>query len=206
VTLFPRRDRADISFMRTILPFPSQLPSIAALVAMVLASAAPALSQSLADVARKEGQRRQEQPKAGKVYTNDNLRRDFTASATPVDPGTAAAPGPTDTPPPAAASESDTAGGPKKDEAYWKGRMASAREQLERAQSFALALESQINGLTVDFINRDDPAQRSLVEANRKKAVAEHERVLREIEGHKKAIAAVEDEARKAGVPAGWLR
>jgi len=67
-------------------------------------------------------------------------------------------------------------------------------------------LQSQINGLTVDFINRDDPAQRAQIEQQRAKAVAELERTEREVEGHRKAIAAIEDEARKAGVPAGWLR
>jgi DNA-binding transcriptional regulator YbjK len=84
--------------------------------------------------------------------------------------------------------------------------MAAARDGLERASSFATALQSQINGLTTDFINRDDPAQRAAIEQRRTKAVAELERVQRAVESATKGIAAVEDEARKAGVPAGWLR
>lgn len=210
MTLFDRSGEADILCMRTIMPSRNHLSSVALVAAVLLGVASPASTQSLADVARKEGERRREQPKTGKVYTNDNLRRDFTGSGSTTDAAVPASssptPTPTPTPPAEAAADPGTANQPKKDEAYWKGRMASAKEQLDRAQSFATALESQINGLSADFINRDDPAQRSVIESNRKKAVAEHERVRREIESHKKAIAAVEDDARKAGVPPGWLR
>ncbi|MEZ5292131.1 MAG: hypothetical protein R2745_13680 [Vicinamibacterales bacterium] len=177
----------------------------AAFAAAILALPVAAPAQSLADVARKESARRKEQP-AGKVYTNDSLRRDFTPSApesaTPPDgaPSDAAAS-------PVPAPDADQASeGPKKDEAYWRDRIGGAREQLARSESFAAALESQINGLMAEFTNRDDPAQRAVIEGNRKKAIAEHERVQREIEAQRKAIAAIQDEARKAGVPAGWLR
>ena len=37
-------------------------------------------------------------------------------------------------------------------------------------------------------------------------AIAEQERVKAEIEAQKKAIADLEEEARKAGVPPGWIR
>lgn len=204
MTLFDRPDGADILCMRTTMPFWNRFSSAVLVTTVLLGVASPASTQSLADVARKEGERRKEQPKTGKVYTNDNLRRDFTANAATTDAAVPATSSPT--PPAADAPEPATANEPKKDEAYWKGRLASAKEQLERAQSFATALESQINGLSADFINRDDPAQRSVIESNRKKAVAEHERVLREVATHKKAITAIEDDARKAGVPAGWLR
>jgi hypothetical protein len=95
---------------------------------------------------------------------------------------------------------------PARDQAYWRGRMTAARDQLDRSQTFAAALQSRIDALTLDFVNRDDPAQRSVVEQNRLKALAELERVQREIASQTKAITAIEDEARKAGVPAGWLR
>ena len=183
--------------------------------------AVPALSpaQSLADVARAASATRKEQPKAGKVYTNDNLKVDITPS-TPVAPGSTpeASPSPDAAAPADQASGAATAdaaaGGPvtdardqrSKDEAAWRQRMTSAREALDRSTSFAGALQSQINGLTMDFVNRDDPAQRDQIEQQRVKAVAELERTQREIESNKKAIAAIEEEARKAGVPAGWLR
>lgn len=180
----------------------------AASVALLLAAFPLAASaQSLGTLAQSESARRQTKPKPGKVYTNDSLRSDFTASqpapATPDGAAPAAAPAQAAADP---AASSEAASSEKKDEAYWKKRMADARDQLTRTEAFASALESQINGLTVDFLQRDDPAQRATIETNRKKAIAEHERVQREVAAHKKAITAVEDEARKAGVPPGWLR
>ena len=69
-----------------------------------------------------------------------------------------------------------------------------------------MALQSQINGLTADFAARDDPAQRSKVAADRQRALTELDRVKKEIQQHTKALADLQEEARKAGVPPGWLR
>ena len=44
------------------------------------------------------------------------------------------------------------------------------------------------------------------IEQERNKALAELETLKKEIEENTKAVAQVEDEARRAGVPAGWLR
>lgn len=174
----------------------------------LLLGALPTMSpaQSLADIARATSASRKEQPKAGKVYTNGDLRADITAS----DPSAPTA-GVTSADSTAGASAGADAGdgkdaGGARDEKYWRGRITSARDALERAERFAEALQSQINGLMVEFVNRDDPAQRAQIEQRRTKAVADLERTQREIADHRKAIATVEDDARKAGVPAGWLR
>ena len=50
------------------------------------------------------------------------------------------------------------------------------------------------------------PAQRALVEKKRLTAIAEQERVKADISKQTKAIADIEDEARRASVPPGWLR
>ena len=84
--------------------------------------------------------------------------------------------------------------------------MVTARAALDRTRLFADALQSRINALNTDFVNRDDPAQRSVIEQDRIKALAELERVKKEMAEQTKAIAAIQDEARKAGVPAGWVR
>ena len=52
----------------------------------------------------------------------------------------------------------------------------------------------------------DDPAQRAAIEKKRLAAIAEQDRVKADIAVQTKAIAAIEDEARRAGVPPGWLR
>ena len=105
---------------------------------------------------------------------------------------------------PAAAAKPDAAG--VKDQAYWAGRMKDGRDKLQRLQMFADSLQTRINSLTTDFINRDDPAQKAKLETDRKAALAELKRVKKEMNDQTKAIAAIEEEARRAGVPAGWLR
>lgn len=168
--------------------------------------------QSLADVARQEEARRKAVKEPGKVYTNTDLRPDISkgqppASAAPAADKTAPADG---AKPSADAKEASGEkakdGGALKDEAYWRERMGSARSALERSRIFADALQSRLNALTADFVNRDDPAQRSQIELERQRATAELVRVNKEIAEHTKAIADLEEEARKAGVPPGWLR
>lgn len=186
-------------------------------VALFLACDAAAVAQGLGDVAKREAERRKAVGTPGKVYTNDNLRTDApptSAAATP--PQGAAAPAPAAQVPAAAAGVqtpgSQSAGtaassepGPMTEDA-WRKRMASARDALSRSQVFAEALQSRINALTTDFANRDDPVQRNAIAAERQKALAELDRVKQEIVDHQKAISAIQDEARRAGVPAGWVR
>jgi SMC interacting uncharacterized protein involved in chromosome segregation len=88
----------------------------------------------------------------------------------------------------------------------WRGRMAEARSQLERSKMFAEALQTRVNSLWADFTARDDPMQRAQLESERKKTLAELERINGEIETQTKGLADLEEEARRAGVPPGWLR
>ena len=84
--------------------------------------------------------------------------------------------------------------------------MKVIQDKLDRDQTFADALQTRINSLTADFVNRDDPAQRLVLERDRQKAIAELARLQQDIVNGKKALADLEEEARRAGVPAGWLR
>jgi hypothetical protein len=183
--------------------------------ALMLVLAGTASAQSLADIARQEEARRKTVAGAGKVYTNEALQPEPPPSpgsapaATPA-PATPAAPA---TPPAAPGTEGAAkpadpapAGATPKTEAEWKKRVADERDGLSRAQVFAEALQSRINVLSADFVNVDDPAKRTVVGADRDKAVAELNRVKQEIQERQKKITAIQDEARRAGVPAGWVR
>ena len=176
--------------------------------ALVFVSVAAVSAQSLADVARQEEERRKAIRSSGKVYTNDSLRPD------PASAGTAprAAAAPPDAPPADASARSKpaapepAAGAAPKTEAEWHARVAAVRDALSRARIAADALQSRVNVLSADFVNRDDPAQRDVVFADRQKALAELDRVKGEIQQHQRTLAAIEDAARRAGVPAGWTR
>jgi len=95
---------------------------------------------------------------------------------------------------------------PKGDAASWRKRRQDLDDALDRAKLFAESLQSRINGLTADFSARDDPAQRQIVAADRQRALSELDRVKKEIQLHTKAVADLQEEARKSGVPPGWLR
>jgi hypothetical protein len=126
------------------------------------------------------------------------------ATAAAATPGAPAAP-------PAAADGSKPAdpaapGALPRTEAEWRKRIADERDGLARAQVFAEALQSRINVLSADFVNVDDPAHREVVAADRQKSLAELDRVKTEIQAHQKKITEIQTDARKAGVPAGWVR
>jgi hypothetical protein len=171
--------------------------------ALMLALPTAAAAQSLADIARAEEARRKSVTKPSKVYTNVDLRADITAP-----PSTNASPAAPSSQVPSVNLPAGKAEPlpPEKDQAYWSARINAARQALDRSRIFADALQSRINALTTDFTNRDDPAQRAQIELERQRAMAELDRVNKEIAEQTKAIADIEDEARKAGVPPGWLR
>jgi hypothetical protein len=173
-----------------------------------------ASGQTLGEVAKKEADRRKAQPQGGgKVYTNKDLPASAQKPATP-NPSTET-PAQTPTDPVAAATEQkaeeakapgDKPQSDQKDQAYWKNRMATAREELRRSEMFAEALQTRVNSLNKDFNSRDNPAQRSAIGADRTEALNELTRVKQDVERGKKQITDIEEEARKAGVPPGWVR
>ncbi|MGH9331880.1 MAG: hypothetical protein ACRD09_15685, partial [Vicinamibacterales bacterium] len=63
-----------------------------------------------------------------------------------------------------------------------------------------------VNALSTDLVNRDDPVQRAGIGTDRQRALAEMERVRGDVDKLKKQIVEIEEEARVAGVPPGWLR
>jgi hypothetical protein len=165
-----------------------------------------ATAQSLGEVARQEEARRKAVKSSGKVYTNDSLRPE-PAPALPPPAATAAAPASPDNPTQAGAVEdAKDVQDPKKTENYWKQRLAAERDALSRAQIFAESLQSRINALTADFTARDDPAQRSQIGVDRQRALAELDRVRKEIDDYTKGISDIQEEGRKAGAISAWLR
>jgi gas vesicle protein len=177
--------------------------------AVIVAVAAPLAAQNLADVARAEEARRKAVKGQAKVYTNDTLRgADGSEPPAPPQPAAAAVPAAAEksVPPPGNKPAPPRTTEAAKDEKYWRDRLAGARDALSRSQTFADALQSQINALYTEFVNMDDPIQRSVIEKKRLAAIAEQDRVKADIVRQTKAIADVEDEARRANVPAGWLR
>ncbi len=179
--------------------------------ALVLPSIAGAQTPTLGELAKREQERRKATKSSDKVLTNKDLPASAQQPAPA--PGTPTPSTTTTTPPSAAGTPAASAGADKKavaseqrDEAWWKKRIGEARENLRRNEAFLEALQSRVNGLSTDFVNRDDPYQRAKIAEDRQKALAEMDRLKADIELGKKQIDDIEEEARKAGVPPGWLR
>jgi hypothetical protein len=175
-------------------------------------------AQSLGDVAKKEEERRKQAP-TGKVYTNKDLGAVPPSSAVPPPPAAEGAGKPAEGAPVKDVKDSKGKDDKDKDQdkdkdkdksergqAYWQGRRKELQAALDHDASFADALQSRINALTTEFVNRDNPVQRSAIEKDRQKALADLERLKKQVADGKKAIADLEEEARRAGVPPGWLR
>jgi len=183
--------------------------------AAVCAGARPASGQSLGDLARQEEARRKAIKAPVKVYTNDSLVR-IPGETIPTPPGPVpATPGPATDRPAKPEADAPTAIGtpPAKPEAdpattpaYWRKRIGDVRDQRDRNKVYLDALQSRINGLWADFTARDDPAQRALIAAERQRALNEQDRLTKEQRELEKQMASIEEEARRAGVPPGWLR
>jgi hypothetical protein len=95
---------------------------------------------------------------------------------------------------------------PAKTEKYWKDRATTIRATLSRNKLLLDALKSQLNGLNAQFMNTDDPGQREIMQVRIQHVTAEAQRVQQEIDTHTKAASDLQEEARKAGIPAGWVR
>lgn len=181
-------------------------------------------AQSLADLARQEEARRQAVSVPARVFTS----KDVPAVALPV-PAAVPAPGTPDAPaqpeapatappaaetvsaPPAAPSEepapaaappsSDT-----RDETYWRTLHADARAALERTEATLRAFEQQYEALAARFVALGDASERAQVVADMEKAQSEIGRLQQEYIAQAQQVTAIEEQARRAGVPPGWIR
>ena len=184
------------------------------------------LAQSLADVAKQEEDRRKAIPVPTKVYTNKDLGA-VPAGPPPAATSEAVKDAAKDSDKDKAGKDSAGKGGkdakdgkeakdakdgkdakekPPQGQAYWSKRFKDLTTQLEQNQGYLAAMQTRLNSLDADFVNRDDPVQRSAIDRDRQKTRGEMARLTKAIEDGKKAVADLLEEARQAGVPPGWLR
>jgi hypothetical protein len=174
---------------------------------------------NLAEVAHREQLRRSMTAKSVASYSNDNLRPDMfpvrvasdaggatseiasATSATSEVAVTAAPPAPT-----SEMAAMKPVAPVALDEKAWRSRMADARTTLDRDQGLVEAMQSRINALQTESIMRDDPAQQAAKRQTLQKALAELERLQKQVALDQKAIADIQTDARKANVPPGWVR
>ena len=196
------------------------------LVATTLLLAAEASGQTpLVDAARRERARRAAIPaeEKARVHTNEDLRDSGgltigvlpSSAASGSDPAGPASSGPGGGPGASPGVVGPDGGGldaaqpeatAARSEDYWRARIAAARDAQARAALMAAALQNRADGLWAQFTAIDDPVRRGAVERQRLEALSALEETRAERDRLDGEIREIEDEARRAGVPPGWLR
>jgi hypothetical protein len=225
-----------VHFTTHLLPRLALLAMASVVASPALAAGQSTAPPSLAELARQEAERRKVTKDAPKVITAKDLPESARKPATPPATGPAGshatsqdkgqatsqdkgqdkgqATGDAGAPSQAAGDQkpappADAAAGqgPGRDEATWRGRITIAREALRRNEIFLQALQTRVNALDNDFRNgAGNFTQQAQVNADRQKTLEELERVKSDVEQSGKQVADIEEQARKAGVPPGWLR
>lgn len=171
------------------------------MLAACLCVVVPSAEQSLADVARNAESARNAsagRPRA-KVYTNKDLSA--------VDHMPPAPTPPKSSPSVSEAAPSDSQGLPDvKSEAYWRDRMRPLRERLENVRALAddtkrraeTLMRSADRCFMIGVVCADYTESLRLTE--------EHKTLVAAVQHVERDVAALEEEARRAGVPTGWVR
>ena len=183
--------------------------------AFLLAFGPAASGQSLGEAARKEKERRQKAGPTGPAFTDDDLRG--------YAEGGAAAKGGAGAPDKSAAGEKASAdkatkegtargGGGAGDEAYWRARAKAARAAVAAAQARVAQAEAAAQA-TPAGIRQPQPGDALtqvppplVTDADHRAAEAALAAARSDLEAAKKALADLEEEARRKGALPGWLR
>ena len=158
--------------------------------------------KSIGEAAQREALRRQATPKSRAFLTNFGQPPAGTPPSVvtlPPDPGE-----PPVTEPPVVAPPPVEA--PKQDETWWRERIVKARETLASDEAMAAALETRINGLRRDVVKFDDPARRAKLRQDLQQAVGDQAQLQKKLDEDRAAIAAIQEDARRQGIPPGWIR
>ncbi len=159
--------------------------------------AAVASSQSLAEVAKKEKKRRDKNTTAStKTITDRELASSFgglpPASSTVQTPASGAAEG-GGTTAGAEGQEGDAAQDETKTQAYWQNRVKGSKEKIAKLEQ---QLQSEDWG----------QGQRVGVDPRGANNLGTRQQVEQQLSAARSELAAIQAEARKAGVPPGWVR
>jgi len=169
-------------------------------VVMAILSWLAAPASTLSGVSQKEAFRRQLMPKSKVSVSGSGIPRDMVPSSPTPAPaaGQAAAAVP--------AAKANPAEEHKNDEAWWRKRLVDARTALDTDQTTVSTLQGKINVLQRDVVNVDNPIQQGKAREELANSLALLDKAKAQVVADQNAIQAIQDEARRMDVPAGWVR
>jgi len=165
---------------------------------LTTALASPLLAQSLGEVAARTNKDRKGAP--AKVYTNDDL--DGARSA-------AESQGTVSTPAASAPSGAAPTPAPTMDPAQrWRRDGKQRRDAVTRSEAKVAAIQAKVDALLLDRdpVNVMDPNRLQTLEAVKARALQDLETAKAELSQARQALEDLEEDARKSGIPPGWLR
>ena len=166
---------------------------------VLVAGVAVSSAQSLADVARTEEARSQKIAKPSKVYTDEDVQK--YAPATPGAQAAATTVTALDANGKPMGQQAAAEGLPA-DEAGWRARLQNARDGMDRNKLLLGALEQQGRSAArrAGTPEGEEPSDDGSTRA------AEIKRLKAEMDAFRATLANADEDARKAGVPPGWVR
>lgn len=173
---------------------------LAALVAAPTFAAAEGQQPSLAELSRREAERRKAVKAPAKVYTNDDVPKGTLTVAASVEG---------DEPQPDQAKETDTESGDaakgesEQDETSWRTRFTEAREAIAQQRERVDELQAQLAVLAPEAPPGDTEAA-SALSSQRESLTRDLTEGREALDARLKALASLEAEADAAGVPAEW--
>ncbi len=178
----------------------------------ILSMTVAASAQTLADLAKKDTDRRKTVKHPAKVYTNEDVQdvkpimpmmeNDGTGTK-PMDPNASTA---SATPAGAAkAAGTGTPGVKAGEEAQWRSRMQAARDLVSRTQLQLEGMRNRAAQLTAASAAASQE-QRGSFQKQQQDALQEYDRLRADLQKNQKALADLESEAQRSSVPPGWLR
>jgi DNA-directed RNA polymerase subunit M/transcription elongation factor TFIIS len=175
-----------------------------------------AYSQSLADLAKKEKERRAALQAAAKVITNEKASQALgTVSTTPppaADPEKAAAegekkvvvePGAPKAVKPETDEPVDFQGRP---ESYWRQTFADARKRVKDLENESNVIILKLNDLQNRFYRENDGYKQQEIQREIQKTIYEQDVNKENVAQARADVVDLEQEARKSGALPGWLR
>jgi hypothetical protein len=173
-----------------------------AFVCLVATPAAAGQGQSLGEVARQtELARKKARGEAAKVKTLTNRDVAPTEESAP----TAATPKAETQLPAAAVAPTAKASEEVRDESYWRNRSRALHQKLEADMALGEQAVKHMNA-AADIATAGKGLAQAIQIPKFTEAEGEVRRLIGVITGDKQAIADLEEEARRANVPPGWLR
>ncbi|HEV8385613.1 MAG TPA: hypothetical protein VGQ11_12140 [Candidatus Acidoferrales bacterium] len=174
--------------------------------AVVAAQQTSQKNQELLEAARKAREAKKNAPKAKYVFTNDNIPKSGTGVS--VVGTTPPSPAPSKAGAAAAAEEEKKSDEDKrKEEAEWRKKFAEARARLATAEKELDILQRELNLNQQQYYSDPNVAMReqyTRTDINKGRAAIDAKKI--EIDQLKKTLETLEDELRRAGLPAGWAR